>query len=719
MPCYLPKGTKLKIRIKIPCGTAYFKVYGAKDSYTSGSDYTWIATKYKSGSYYHDLCLTTNGEYNIIKILDKGGKPFYIDAISYDNSCTPTYLWSTGATSSSITVNPTSTTDYWVKVSCNGYSFRDTIGVTVNTCGPTECHREVSNTIGCANKPYVIWLKDKDGKGHHLKGDSTLYQWVEYSNGNVRFKAENISASGLDGTFDVDLLFSGRTSTAPVNSPKLSNCFTVTDYSDWEYFTTTSGTITSTDYGNITVSRKGPAFQLGDGANITQDGFGASGWFNIIGGNGHIVTGDVNLMLSDCSDSVPTRVVCVKDSLELCLEDEFDFDSLFSSSYTKVKAITGTTSNGTYSIENNLGSGTNCCSLYNVKPHALTFLYDIENISNHSQSTSSPRITTYYEPLGRDVLMVVNGKSSPTDTSSAFYRAELSAGDEFTVLRNSNNKWQSDLYFHIYNPAGDSLLQFVKIHVSCSQPLISGEQFGHVVLLSGVYNGNSCGASDECSSVLSYKPDLNFVGIDTIEFEVCMVENDAKVCKKFILVVETKDCGVVPVDWLTFDVEKFENNKAILNWSTAMELNNSHFEIERSTDGDKFVQVGPAIPGAGNSNQVLTYSQFDMDLPNGLIHYRIKQIDYDGQYDYSPVRSILVNGGNQFLIFPNPAAKTVNVHFELGSGQELSVKNISGQEMSRVRLSDQGDVRLDTENYPQGIYFLTVNGETRRLVIQH
>jgi hypothetical protein len=81
LPCNIPSGTKLKIRVKVPSGTAYFKVYGAKDNYAYSSDYTRLACKYVSGSSYQDICITTSGTFNIIKINDLGCSPFKVDAV--------------------------------------------------------------------------------------------------------------------------------------------------------------------------------------------------------------------------------------------------------------------------------------------------------------------------------------------------------------------------------------------------------------------------------------------------------------------------------------------------------------------------------------------------------------------------------------------------------------------------------------------------------------
>jgi hypothetical protein len=73
--------------------------------------------------------VTTNGEYNILKIIDKGCSPFKIDAITFEKTCTATYSWHTGATSKSLTVSPSSNTTYVLTASLCGNTLKDAMDV--------------------------------------------------------------------------------------------------------------------------------------------------------------------------------------------------------------------------------------------------------------------------------------------------------------------------------------------------------------------------------------------------------------------------------------------------------------------------------------------------------------------------------------------------------------------------------------------------------------
>ena len=96
----------------------------------------------------------------------------------------------------------------------------------------------------------------------------------------------------------------------------------------------------------------------------------------------------------------------------------------------------------------------------------------------------------------------------------------------------------------------------------------------------------------------------------------------------------------LPVDLVSFEAER-EGDNIKLNWSTASEESNDYFEIQKSYDGEVFTPIG-YVDGAGNSNAVLDYSYTDSETNKA--YYRLKQLDYDGEFEYS---DIVVAKGNR------------------------------------------------------------------------
>jgi len=95
---------------------------------------------------------------------------------------------------------------------------------------------------------------------------------------------------------------------------------------------------------------------------------------------------------------------------------------------------------------------------------------------------------------------------------------------------------------------------------------------------------------------------------------------------------------VLPVEWVTVEVED-KRGDSYITWSTANELNTSHFEIERSTNGKTFDKIGEVL-GQGISSDLVEYEFIDYKSAKGVTYYRIKQVDLDGRHEYSKIISI-------------------------------------------------------------------------------
>lgn len=141
----------------------------------------------------------------------------------------------------------------------------------------------------------------------------------------------------------------------------------------------------------------------------------------------------------------------------------------------------------------------------------------------------------------------------------------------------------------------------------------------------------------------------------------------------------------LPVELLSFTAKK-DNSDVVLKWSTATEINNDYFLIERSSDMESFETIG-TVEGAGNSNELLHYAFTDTDLKDPICYYRLKQVDYDGAYAYSSVVVISTEGDSplgEITIGPNPFIDHVNFNYTaIASGTiELLLYDMSGKVVS-------------------------------------
>lgn len=145
-------------------------------------------------------------------------------------------------------------------------------------------------------------------------------------------------------------------------------------------------------------------------------------------------------------------------------------------------------------------------------------------------------------------------------------------------------------------------------------------------------------------------------------------------------------CSVLPVELVQFTALSQEG-QVELQWETATELNNAGFDIQNSADGRSWKTLA-FVPGAGTAQEEQSYRYIDERPLPGLNYYRLKQIDYDGQFEYSKVVAVQTGGKKRFRIYPNPAAHTATLSFETGQAGEavLRLYNAVGQAMRIKRL---------------------------------
>jgi len=170
--------------------------------------------------------------------------------------------------------------------------------------------------------------------------------------------------------------------------------------------------------------------------------------------------------------------------------------------------------------------------------------------------------------------------------------------------------------------------------------------------------------------------------------------------------------NTLPVEFSYFDVNTKENG-ALLSWETTFELNNDRFEIEKSVDGVSFNNIGQ-VKGAGNSQDTKQYNFFDALPQAGTNYYRLKQIDFDGQFVYSEMKEITFNYGQDnfsFSVYPNPASEYIKVATPINAEQmEVRLVGPTGKLVMAKYLKD-GETDLQVADLPAGVYYLTVLSE--------
>ncbi len=174
-----------------------------------------------------------------------------------------------------------------------------------------------------------------------------------------------------------------------------------------------------------------------------------------------------------------------------------------------------------------------------------------------------------------------------------------------------------------------------------------------------------------------------------------------------------------PVKLLNFDGFSVKNDVQLV-WSTGNEINNAGFEIQRSIDGNKFEKIN-FVKGNGTTNVIKNYECIDhldhkLQTQNSIF-YRLKQIDFDGKFEYSKIISVTKNQTNlnTITVHPNPFVNNVSISFtseNAGKGT-VELTDITGRKISTKEIEvTKGENSFEWNNvssFQNGIYFISVN----------
>ena len=220
------------------------------------------------------------------------------------------------------------------------------------------------------------------------------------------------------------------------------------------------------------------------------------------------------------------------------------------------------------------------------------------------------------------------------------------------------------------------------------------------LFINGILDQNASGFAD-AGDVIKIKP-------HTIGTEPLNIQGDCMNVNYFspYVVISTP----LPVVWLTNPSLKFiNNNQTHITWSVATQSNNEKYIIEHSNpesfrDGSNFLPIGE-IAGDGTSNETKHYEYIHTSPSIGINYYRIKQVDYDGQYSYSDIASMRYDGDNNITIYPNPTTSEVSI--TTSEPTTLQILDVYGRLLTKQAISE-GQNTINLSELPKGIFIFAV-----------
>ncbi|MGI4873005.1 MAG: hypothetical protein ACRYFX_17730 [Janthinobacterium lividum] len=178
----------------------------------------------------------------------------------------------------------------------------------------------------------------------------------------------------------------------------------------------------------------------------------------------------------------------------------------------------------------------------------------------------------------------------------------------------------------------------------------------------------------------------------------------------------------LPVELTSFTATAAPSRRVQLTWTTASELTNDHFEVQRSPDGHTFAAVGQ-VPGHGTTPQASTYSFVDAAPGSAAsTYYRLRQVNTDGSFDFGPVRVVTLAAGTSSVLLrvaPNPTSPAgLRVQVQYGGSAAapatLTLRDLLGRPVltQPVTLAPGTNALAPTGvALAPGTYWLSLSGE--------
>lgn len=174
--------------------------------------------------------------------------------------------------------------------------------------------------------------------------------------------------------------------------------------------------------------------------------------------------------------------------------------------------------------------------------------------------------------------------------------------------------------------------------------------------------------------------------------------------------------SILPLNWLSFTaVKNADNTTVAAKWQTANEVNNHHYEIERSTDGRNFTMIG-TIAAGNNRNTIQNYLYNDLAPVMGTNYYRVKQVDNDSKSSYSAIAKVVFGkDAAGWSVYPNPAKDKTTLYAKQNlNAVQVRLTDVSGKVVYNgyipTLLTGQA-VNIPLTSLAKGMYFLKVYSE--------
>lgn len=210
----------------------------------------------------------------------------------------------------------------------------------------------------------------------------------------------------------------------------------------------------------------------------------------------------------------------------------------------------------------------------------------------------------------------------------------------------------------------------------------------------------------------TYTPNPSYFGPDYFVYRVCNA-NGCAVATASILILNAN--GPLPLDLLFFTAEKQDESVKVY-WTTINEIEVSHFEIERSADGQNFTKIGQ-IDARNRGTEISDYVFIDAQPLKGDNYYRFKQVEQNGNTLYSPLAYLYFEQLLTWNVYPNPTVDYINIQLNSEvKDVQIRLTDAKGRLLQAYSTDtdEAGKLRINLKSLQAGSYFIQINADTRK-----
>ncbi len=200
----------------------------------------------------------------------------------------------------------------------------------------------------------------------------------------------------------------------------------------------------------------------------------------------------------------------------------------------------------------------------------------------------------------------------------------------------------------------------------------------------------------------------NYANVSDVYIEGSKNYNSPSVLKKAKDFLQN-NASLLPISLTSFIAS--QNGEEIeIAWTTNSEVNNDYFTVEYSIDGVSFKTL-ETVAGSGTTSEVNDYAiTTEASRFSGVVYFRLKQTDYNGEYSYSDVVTLAVESSNELYVYPNPAVEFVSVS---GTYKTAIVQDMFGKKVACATNGEQ----IFVGNLSVGTYYIVVATENGKKVL--